>query len=105
MGSVVITTDAAPMNEIDDVVDRLHLSTLVQSFQHFMGTCYQYSRQALASAVGAVLALSESELAQRQYAARQLFLARDVDFRRRFTDVLEAIERRLEIESASHSMS
>lgn len=73
MGSLVITTDAAPMNELVDSSSGILVKASASSPMHF-GTRYQVSQASLASAIDRVLTMSPGSRKAMGTAARQRFL-------------------------------
>jgi len=91
VGSVVITTEAPPMNELVPGSTGV-LARYVAMAPQRMAMRYFCSEETLAEAVNTVLAISPEELERRQQNARHVFFARDILFHQRFTEVIAKIE-------------
>ena len=89
-GSIILTTDAAPMNEIPALIPECQIS--VSSHEQMKAaTISHVSADGVAKAVHAAAALSQDEISKHSEAARNGFLASRELFRKRLSMILEGI--------------
>jgi glycosyltransferase involved in cell wall biosynthesis len=81
-GAVVLTTDAPPMNELVDA-DCGILVPFGRSEPRHLGVCYHADRDALADAIGRLLAMPVADRTALGAAARRRYEAIDASFRAR----------------------
>jgi len=90
-GNVVITTNAAPMNEL--ITPKMGVLAKCLPFKKMqLADCYMVSDRYLRTSVDKVLAMSEPELLEMGQHARQSFLDNDKFFRNRFLTVIKDLK-------------
>lgn len=89
-GSVVLTTDAAPMNELV-TPDRGFLAGTASRRPHFFGTRYELDRASLEDAIQRVVATPEETLAEMGRRARAWFEDSDRAFRERLPRLVRQV--------------
>ncbi|MBX3577293.1 MAG: glycosyltransferase family 4 protein [Rhizobiaceae bacterium] len=88
-GSVVVTTDAPPMNELVDENCGIVVPYDGSEPRH-LGTSFRVDRQALEAVIQSLIQMPETEKVRLGAAARRRFLSLDAAFRRRVRDVFAA---------------
>lgn len=90
VGAVVLTTDAAPMNELV-TEERGVLIPYSHTDRQHLATRYLVDAQALEAAVSTVLAMDDAAIQAKQQAARAFFLDNDAVFRTRLVEAVAAM--------------
>lgn len=90
VGAVVLTTDAAPMNELV-TEERGVLIPYSHTDRQHLATRYLVDAQALEAAVSTVLAMDDAAIQAKQEAARAFFLDNDAVFRTRLVEAVAAM--------------
>lgn len=85
-GNVVITTNAAPMNEF--ITDRRFLVETNKPWRHHQGMMHPPLVDSLVDVIGRVAAMDEAELLKVGEKNRALYLANDAAFRERMLNVI-----------------
>ena len=85
-GNVVITTDAAPMNEF--IIDSRFLVETNKPWRHHQGMMHPPLVDSLVDVIGRVAAMDEDELLKVGEKNRALYLANDAAFRERILSVI-----------------
>jgi hypothetical protein len=90
LGSVVVTTDGAPMNELV-TPDRGFLVKSKEKTNHMFGTRYKIDEVSLENTIDTILKTSEEDLRVVGTKARAWYVQNDVNFRKAFIEAIDKV--------------
>lgn len=90
LGSVVVTTDGAPMNELV-TPDRGFLVKTKEKTNYMFGTRYKIDEVSLENTIDSILKTSVDDLQLVGMKAREWYVRNDAGFRKRFIEAIETV--------------